>query len=81
MTPMSECRTSRTRCCVCRSCGATRWSGDDGAGPSPGNFDVPSSVGAEALLISGPRLSVLSTGRMVGGAAMAGNVVFATVGP
>lgn len=77
VTPMSECRTSCTRCCVCASCGGARCSGDagTGAGVSMGETGAASSLGPEVLLKSGLKLSLLTMGGKDGGAAIVGVVV------
>jgi hypothetical protein len=74
-TPTSECSTSCTRCCEWPSWSAVRCSGDVGAASSMGEARAPSFVGVDALWKSGLKLSVLSMGGIVGGAAIAGTDV------
>jgi hypothetical protein len=75
VTPMSECRTSCTRCCVCESWAGARSSGDEGAAVSSiGETGAASSFGPVDPLKSGLKLSLLAMGGMEGGAAMVGVV-------
>lgn len=77
VTPMSECRTSCTRCCVCESWAGARSSGDEGKGvavSSIGETGAASSFGPVDALKSGLKLSLLAMGGMEGGAAMVGVV-------
>jgi hypothetical protein len=61
-TPTSECRTSCTRCCVCASWPSVRCSGDAGATASIGDDSAPSSAGADTVLKSTLKLSLVAGG-------------------
>ena len=75
VTPMSECRTSCTRCCVCVSWGGARCSGDASAAVSSmGETGAASSLGPARVLKSGLKLSLLAIGGMEGGTAIVGVV-------
>lgn len=74
VTPMSEYRTSCTRCCVCVSWGGAGCTGDAGVGASMGETGSSLSFGPAVLLKSGLKLSLLAIGGMDGGAAILGVV-------
>lgn len=84
LTPMSECNTSCTFCCICgsgASCFGGSWAGAGAGGAgawlSMGDTGAPSvkllpfaAPEPDTLLKSGLKLSVLSMGGNVGGAAI-----------